>query len=755
MIIKQKYSLRKLSIGVVSCMLGSVIYFGLMVPVFAEETTPDDAGREITYGLEQQTDTSSYVDPVVYEYTTPQPETTTVSTPMVPAKTQTNNPEDSVLSNTPTQGNMSQSEQQPQVVPSETISSTPQETEVLNKDEVVLKTQAEEFIVTFDSNGGTGDMADLETEAGFLVLPENVFKYTGYEFVGWYVDGAAYKVGDRVQFTQNATVKATWIWASGIVEAHVGIFGNDQVRTDYLYPSGGYPNGWGGGMANWNGIPVTLYDENMNVIATFETPVGSNYVKFENLKEGKYYLGMEPKRPVAYFQQIGSSFGDILLTKQISEITVTRENASKRYVWRVLNKAYSFKTITSVGTFTNNEKEYVYFDGWQGTFTSNGVKYQSHDGILWGDHFSQYSVRYSTLEVPKLSELELAQGYVFVGWKNLADEKIYTTEQAMNAQVKDNMVFEAVWKYPTHTVSFKTNSEYGDIDGKSVYAYNKDFNNQLVDLLPTVTPKPGYEFVGWFDDLTTNVIPTDDILSTVVDKDLNFYAKFRKIKQDSNQSVNTITFLPGQYGTINQANSFVILSGSKFNKIPVVKEKESVPFKKQWKVIYVQENTQNVKEGDILTENSIRSLSLDFDMLLEAVYDTKEQQNLYTVIYDDGANGLVFATQVFDNLVLGTNTPLFNGSLIRDGYTFTGWSEIIEDVVTGNKRYVAQWKKIEISVEDGQEKETADNTVKDEKKTVIQLDNNVQTSSVIGTSLFMNAMGLSILSMIGIKKKYR
>ena len=64
----------------------------------------------------------------------------------------------------------------------------------------------------------------------------------------------------------------------------------------------------------------------------------------------------------------------------------------------------------------------------------------------------------------------------------------------------------------------------------------------------------------------------------------------------------------------------------------------------------------------------------------------------YTVTYTDGVDGeVVFENKVFNDLVVGTQTPDFGGTPTRVGYTFTGWSPAVEEKVTKNITYNATW----------------------------------------------------------------
>lgn len=67
----------------------------------------------------------------------------------------------------------------------------------------------------------------------------------------------------------------------------------------------------------------------------------------------------------------------------------------------------------------------------------------------------------------------------------------------------------------------------------------------------------------------------------------------------------------------------------------------------------------------------------------------------YVVTYEDGVeDDEVFETQVYPNLKLGEDTPEFDGTPVRDGYTFVGWDKEISETVTGDVTYVAVWEPV-------------------------------------------------------------
>ena len=65
----------------------------------------------------------------------------------------------------------------------------------------------------------------------------------------------------------------------------------------------------------------------------------------------------------------------------------------------------------------------------------------------------------------------------------------------------------------------------------------------------------------------------------------------------------------------------------------------------------------------------------------------------YSVTYTDGVNDEeIFADQA-SAVLPGTATPAFNGTPTREGYQFTGWEPEVEETVTENATYVAQWEE--------------------------------------------------------------
>ena len=71
-----------------------------------------------------------------------------------------------------------------------------------------------------------------------------------------------------------------------------------------------------------------------------------------------------------------------------------------------------------------------------------------------------------------------------------------------------------------------------------------------------------------------------------------------------------------------------------------------------------------------------------------------DEETKYTVRYTDGVNDeVIFADQVYGNLLSGVDTPAFKGTPKREGYVFKGWEPSVAEKVTGDVTYVAVWEK--------------------------------------------------------------
>ncbi|MEA5065007.1 MAG: Cna B-type domain-containing protein [Eubacteriales bacterium] len=77
--------------------------------------------------------------------------------------------------------------------------------------------------------------------------------------------------------------------------------------------------------------------------------------------------------------------------------------------------------------------------------------------------------------------------------------------------------------------------------------------------------------------------------------------------------------------------------------------------------------------------------------IIRVDYVSPPAPTTYTVTYQPGEHG-TFAAQSYPGLGLGAATPGFSGTAAgEDGWLFTGWLPSVQQYVTGDANYVAQW----------------------------------------------------------------
>lgn len=78
--------------------------------------------------------------------------------------------------------------------------------------DVVFANESEICNLTFDANGGSGEMSDvLIYQSDIYTLPECSFTRSKHNFAGWWVYDSLKSPGDNITVTGNATVKAIWM----------------------------------------------------------------------------------------------------------------------------------------------------------------------------------------------------------------------------------------------------------------------------------------------------------------------------------------------------------------------------------------------------------------------------------------------------------------------------------------------------------------------------------------------------------------
>ena len=104
-------------------------------------------------------------------------------------------------------------------------------------------------LVTFDSNGGTGEMSKQEFTVGSVAkLNKNLFIKEGYEFLKWNseIDGSGVDFSDcaNVKFDKNITLYAIWTRDESLYRHSIGEIYYSDGTSSYTYIDSKIPVGY-------------------------------------------------------------------------------------------------------------------------------------------------------------------------------------------------------------------------------------------------------------------------------------------------------------------------------------------------------------------------------------------------------------------------------------------------------------------------------------------------------------------------------
>ena len=137
------------------------------------------------------------------------------------------------------------------------------------------------YTVTFDANGGSGEMTGADVVSGEYTLPANGFTAPeGKRFKAWSVNGTEKAVGDKITVSADTTVKAVWeavkynvTVTNGTASVSKAAVGTTVTLNANAAPDGQVFDKW---VVESGGI--TLADEN-SATTTFTMPAGDVSVK--------------------------------------------------------------------------------------------------------------------------------------------------------------------------------------------------------------------------------------------------------------------------------------------------------------------------------------------------------------------------------------------------------------------------------------------------------------------------------------------
>ena len=225
---------------------------------------------------------------------------------------------------------------------------------------------------------------------------------------------------------------------------------------------------------------------------------------------------------------------------------------------------------------------------------------------------------------------------------------------------RDRVHLPELYQYRRYTVIYKDG-----VDG-TVFEDQVNPNIPYGQNTPTYTPpeREGYTFVGW-----------DKEVADIVTEDATYVAQWKK----------NIPYVVEYYYQKN----------GEYLAEPDETDKTRTSFKDE-KVNVTDDDKTPKKEGYVLDSAEEKNLWEDI-----VVDDDSEKypttlkvyfKESFTVIYEPGTQG-TFETQKTENLNYGDPRPAEpDTTKHKPGYDFIGWDLELEDPVTRNRTYVAQWK---------------------------------------------------------------
>ena len=299
------------------------------------------------------------------------------------------------------------------------------------------------------------------------------------------------------------------------------------------------------------------------------------------------------------------------------------------------------------------------------------------DGVDGEEVFADqvYGNLLSGVATPAFEGTPTREGYVFKGWKPAVAEK-----------VTGDVTYVATWGEDKNNNGIADDEEtkytvrYTDgVDGKEVFAdqvYGNLLSGVATPAFEGTPTREGYVFKGWNPAVAATVTGNVTYVATWgEDKNNNGI-------DDNEETKYTVTYKDGVDGEVFADQVYGnLLSGVATPAFEGTPTREGYVFK-GWKPAVAEKVTGDVTYVATWGEDKNNNGIAD------------DEETKYTVRYTDGVDEeVIFADQVYGNLLSGVDTPAFKGTPTRTGYVFKGWNPEVAATVTGDVTYVAVWEK--------------------------------------------------------------
>ena len=477
--------------------------------------------------------------------------------------------------------------------------------------------------------------------------------------------------GRTLHFTIKQTVAYTVTYTDGVEDEEV--FADEvheNLSSGVATPafSGGTPTRTGYVFKGWNPEVAATVTGNATYVATWGEDKNNNGI--DDNEETKYTVtytdGVDGEEVFA--DQV---YGNLLsgVATPAFEGTPTREG----YVFKGWNPAVA-ATVTGNATYVAT---------WGEDKNNNGIddneetKYTVTytDGVDGEEVFADqvYGNLLSGVATPAFEGTPTREGYVFKGWN-----------PAVAATVTGNATYVARWGEDKNNNGIADDEEtkytvrYTDgVDGKEVFAdqvYGNLLSGVATPAFEGTPTREGYVFKGWNPAVAATVTGNVTYVATWgEDKNNNGI-------DDNEETKYTVTYKDGVDGEVFADQVYGnLLSGVATPAFEGTPTRTGYVFK-GW----------NPEVAATVTGNATYVARWAEDKNNNGIADDEETK--YTVRYTDGVDEeVIFADQVYRNLLSGVDTPAFKGTPKREGYVFKGWNPAVAEKVTGDATYAATW----------------------------------------------------------------
>ena len=300
------------------------------------------------------------------------------------------------------------------------------------------------------------------------------------------------------------------------------------------------------------------------------------------------------------------------------------------------------------------------------------------DGVDGEEVFADqvYGNLLSGVATPAFEGTPTREEYVFKGW----NPEVATT-------VTGNVTYVATWGEDKNNNGIDDNEEtkytvtYTDgVDGEEVFAdqvYGNLLSGVATPAFEGTPTRTGYVFKGW-----------NPAVAATVTGNATYVARWGEDKNnngiaDDEETKYTVRYTDGVDEEVIFADQVYgnLLSGVDTPAFKGTPTREGYVFK-GWKPAVAEKVTGDVTYVATWGEDKNNNGIAD------------DEETKYTVRYTDGVDEeVIFADQVYGNLLSGVDTPAFKGTPTREGYVFKGWKPAVAEKVTGDVTYVAVWEK--------------------------------------------------------------